>query len=96
MKSLITLKVLLGLLTTVAIPAVVLTEITQTHFSVETQRKELARGSELVQGRVLESTDRSQRLMQNLSASNAINRPVDNIQPVRTCNRDFSFCPIPY
>jgi len=40
MKSLITLKVLLSVLGTVAIPAVVLSGITQTHFSVETQRKE--------------------------------------------------------
>ena len=63
MKSLITLKVLLGLLSTVAIPAVVLTEITQTCFPVETQRKELARGSELVQGTVLESKGGNQRSM---------------------------------
>jgi len=95
MKSLITLKVLLGLLTTVAIPAVVLTEITQTRFSVETQRKELARGSELVQGRVLESKDGSQHSMQTPSTLNAIKHSVDNIQLVRTCNMQFSSCPIP-
>ena len=96
MKSLMTLKVLLGLLTTVAIPAVVLTEVTQTRFSVETQRKELARGSELLQGKVLESKGGNQRSRQNLSASIAINHSVDTIQLVKTCNRNFSFCPIPY
>ena len=96
MKSLITLKVLLGVLGTVAIPAVVLTGITQTHFSVETRRKGLAKGAELEQGKALESKGGNQRSMQNLSVSNAINHSVDNIQLVRTCNRNFSFCPTPY
>jgi hypothetical protein len=95
MKSLITLKVSLGLLCTVAIPVVVLTGNTQTHFSVKTQRTELARESELVQSKVLESKGGSLRSLQNPSASNAVNHPVDNIQLVRTCNMKISYCPIP-
>ena len=39
MKSLTTLKVLLCLLSTVAISVVVLTETTQTYFSVENAKK---------------------------------------------------------
>lgn len=95
MKSPVTLKVPLKLLGTVAILGVVLTGITQTYFSVETQRKGLARGSELLQDKVLESKDGSQHSIQNLPASNAVNHPVDNIQSVRTCNMKFSSCPIP-
>ncbi len=96
MKSLISLKVLLGLLGTVAIPVVVLAGITQTHFPVETHRKGLARGSELLEGRTLESKDGNQRSPQNSSASNVINHPIDNSQSVRTCNMKFSSCPISY
>jgi hypothetical protein len=55
MKSLTTLKVLLSLLSTVAIPVVVLTGITQTHFSVEMQRKGSAKGFGYEQSKVLES-----------------------------------------
>jgi|GEM_PF-4113092 len=72
MKLPVTLKVPLELLGAVAILAVLLTGITQTHSSVETQRKELARGSELVQDKVLESQSGSQHSMQTPSTSNAI------------------------
>ena len=68
MKSLITLKVMLGLLCTVAIPVVVLTGITQTHFSVETQRKGSVKGFGFEQSKVLEPKGGSQRSLQNPSA----------------------------
>lgn len=95
MKSLITLKVSLGLLSAIVIPVVVLVGITQT-YSVETQRKGLAKGSEFEQGKVLESKDGSRRSPQNSSASNVINHPIDNSQSIRTCNMKFSSCPISY
>lgn len=95
MKSLITSKDLLGLFSTVAIPVIVLAGITQTRFSVETQRKELTKGFELKQDKVLESKNGSQRSVQNPSVSNAFNHPVNDIQLVQTCNMKFSSCPIP-
>jgi hypothetical protein len=61
MKSLITLKILLGLLSTAAIPVVVLTGITQSHFSVEMQKKGSAEGFGFEQSKVLESKGGSQR-----------------------------------
>ena len=94
-KSPVTLKVPLELLGAVAIPIVMLVGITQTYFSVETPRKGLAREFEPEQSKVLESKGGSQRSLQEPSASNAINRPANNIQPVRTCNMKFSSCPIP-
>lgn len=95
MKSLITFKVLFVLLGIVAIPAVVFAGITQTQLPVETPRKAFAKEAELKQDKVLESRVVIQRSMQNLSPPNAINLPVDDVQIVRPCNREFSSCPIP-
>ena len=92
MKSPVTLKVPSELLGAVVILVVVLTGIIHAHFSVETQRK----GLELVQGKVLESKDGNQRSLKNPSAPNAINHSVDNSQPVKSCNMEFSFCPTQY
>lgn len=46
MKVAVTLKVLLGLLSAIAVPVVVSAGISQNHSSVETQRKEFASKNE--------------------------------------------------
>ncbi|XHX75914.1 MAG: hypothetical protein RBJ76_15845 [Stenomitos frigidus ULC029] len=93
-KSLITFKVLFVLLGVVAISAGVFAGITQTQLRVETPRKAFAKEAELKQNKALESKVGIRRSTQNLSPSNAINRPVDDVQLVRPCNREFSSCPI--
>ena len=95
MKSLINFKVRFVLLGTFAIPAIVFAGITQTQLPVETSIKAFDRETKLERDEVLESRVGSQRSMQNLSSLNVMDRPVDDVQLVRFCNKKVSSCPIP-